>query len=337
MEQRKGRSSGQGVKLLLIRDYLYKYTNKENPKNAKEICDYLASKGVKAVPKTIYNDIFILQNDFGVPVEYNASKWGYYIKTPQFEPYELRLMVDSVQASKFITQEKAREISGKIKGMADNFTKGTLDRQALVSDRVRSMNESVMKDADRIHQAIATNRKIGFRYFHYSPDKNKGKNYSKSGQQYIVSPFVLSWNDGNYYLYAYDSEKKKFRNFRVDRMERISEPLLDKREGKDEFDKKGLTHQKAKVFGMYSGPEHIVRLRVLNTLADAVVDQFGKDIVMVPVDDKHFTIAVPVEVSPPFYAWVATFGRRMKILGPEAVVEGMKDFIRKVSSMYEDE
>jgi len=336
MAQGQGRSSGQGVKLLYIRDFLYTHTNKDNPKNAKEICAYLASKGIKASVKTIYNDIFLLQNDFGVPVEYNSKKWGYYITEPQFEPYELRLMVDSIQSSKFITQEKAREITRKIKHFADNYTKSSLDRQTFVPDRVRSMNDSVVKDSDHIHEAIATDRKIGFRYFHYSPSKENPKSYSKSGAQYIVSPYALSWNNGNYYLYAYDSEKKKFRYFRVDRMERISIPLPEKRDGREEYDAKNLTYQKAKVFEMYSGPEYTVRLRVQNRFADAIIDRFGKETIMVPDGNDHFIVALPVEISPPFFAWVATFGRGMKILSPDAAVDGMRDFLRKAAELYED-
>jgi predicted DNA-binding transcriptional regulator YafY len=118
--------------------------------------------------------------------------------------------------------------------MADIYTKESLNRQAYVAGRVRSQNESVVKDADRIHEAIATDRKIAFRYFHYTPSKDDPKTYSKSGERIIVSPYALMWNDGNYYLYAYAG--KKFRTYRVDRMEGISHPLLDKREGKDEGD-----------------------------------------------------------------------------------------------------
>ena len=143
------------------------------------------------------------------------------------------------------------------------------------------------------------------------------------------------WNDGNYYLYAYDG--KKFRTYRVDRMESISHPLLDKREGGDEYDKKNLTAQKAKVFGMYHGKEYNVRLRASNRIAHAVIDQFGKDIIMIPDDESHFTTNVAVEESPPFYAWIATFGKSIKILGPDAVIEGMKKFIGKVADMYKDE
>ena len=192
-----------------------------------------------------------------------------------------------------------------------------------------------MKDADHIHEAIAADRKIAFRYFHYTPNKDNPQTYSKSGERIIASPYALMWNDGNYYLYAYDG--KKFRTYRVDRMEGISHPLLDKRDGGDEYDKRNLTDQRAKVFSMYHGEAYNVRIRVHNRLADAVIDQFGKDTIMVPYDDNHFTVNVPVELSPPFYAWVATFGKSMKILSPEPAVEGMKKFLQKASEMYYDE
>ena len=332
----KGRSSGQGVKLLYIRDYLYAHATKDHPKNAKAIQAFLATQGIDADVKTIYNDIFRLQTDFGAPIEYNASKWGYYITTPLFEPYELRLMVDSIQASKFITQTEARTISQKITKLADVYTKDSLNRTAFVADRIRSVNERVVKDADRIHEAIATDRKIEFRYFHYTPSKDNPKSYSKSGEAYKVSPYALLWNYVNYYLYAYTAFKQ-FWMFRVDRMDNISKPLSEKREGKDEFRQQDIIVQKAKVFGMYRGDEYNVRLWVSNKLASAVIDQFGKDIVMIPAGDKHFTFTAPVDISPPFYAWVATFGDRLKILSPEPAVAGMKAFLKKAAEMYEDD
>lgn len=336
MAKGQGRSSGQGVKLLYIRDYLYTYTNKEHPKNAKHIVEYLASKDIEASPKTIYNDITRLRYDFGVPVEYNAKKWGYYITKPQFEPRELRWMVDSIQSSKFITQEKAREITNKIKRLADVYTKDTLNRQAYVPSRVRSMNDSVVAEADRIYEAIETRRKISFRYYHYTPNKDNPKTYSKSGGRYIVSPYALLWSDGNYYLYAF-TDKNVFRTFRVDRMENISHPLLEEREGEEEYREESLTNQEVKVFGMYHGQAERVRLLVSNHIADAVIDQFGKEVMMVPYDKGHFTVSVPVELSPPFYAWIATFGRSIKVLSPAAAVDGMKDFLRRASAMYQDE
>ena len=337
MAKGQGRSSGQGVKLLYIRDYLYHHATKEHPKNANAICDYLMTKGIDASPKTIYNDILRLQIDFGVPVEYNASKWGYYITEPEFEPHELRLMVDSIQASKFITQAKARTISQKIVKLADVYTRESLTRDAFVSGRVRSMNDSVVQDSDRIHRAIAENRKIGFRYYHYTPNKQNPKQYSKKGDLYIVSPYALLWDGGNYYLYAYITEKDEFRTFRIDRMEAITNPLSDKRDGEKAFKAAALTNQEYKVFQQYHGEKTRVRIRFINRLADAVIDQFGKDTMLIPIDDKHFTATLPVELSPPFFAWVATFGRGAKILFPQLAIDEMRKFIERVSDMYKDE
>lgn len=338
MAKGQGRSSGQGVKLLFIRDYLYSHATKEHPKNANEIKKHLAAQGIKADVKTIYNDILRLQVDFQAPIEYNASKWGYYITEPEFEPHELRLMVDSIQASKFITQTEARNITQKIAKLADIYTKpGLTSRHTWVSERVRSMNESVVRDSDRLHWAIAENRKIGFRYFHYTPSKENPKQYSKKGDLYIVSPYGLLWDSGNYYLYAYITEKNEFRTFRVDRMERITNPLPEKRDGETEFKAANITNQEFKVFQQYHGEKCRVRIRFINHLADAVIDQFGKDTMLIPTDEKHFTATLPVELSPPFFAWVATFGRGAKILTPEAAIYGMRTFIEKVSDMYKNE
>ena len=222
---RGGRSSGQGVKLLYIRDFLYANATKEHPQNANRIQDFLMTKDIEASTKTIYNDILRLREDFGVPVVYDAKRWGYYITEPEFKPYELRLMVDSIQSSKFITQTEARTLSQKIAKLGDIYTRPSLtDRHAVVADRVRSANEDVVRDADRIHLAIANNRKIRFRYFHYTPNRENNKKYSKNGDFYTVSPYAMLWDNGNYYLYAY-TEKGVFRTFRIDRMERISTPL----------------------------------------------------------------------------------------------------------------
>ncbi len=329
----------QGVKLLYIRDYLRKYTDMEHGKKADEICKYLATKGITASRKTIFNDIVRLQYDFGEPIEYSAKLRGYHITKPLFEPYELRLIIDSIQSSKFITRSEVQSITRKIKDFSDVYSKESLDRKAYVENRVRSMNDSVVKDSDKIHLAISKNRKIGFKYCHFSPNKKNPKTYSKNGELYIVSPMALHWDNGNYYLYAYDSEKQDFRSFRVDRMENITNPIDEAREGVEEFGKrkKQLELRDCKVFGMYHGKQYNVRMRFINHLADAVIDQFGKDLVFVPVDDNHFKVTLPVEISPPFFAWVATFGRGAKILHPAEVVDEMKKFIEKVSDMYKDE
>ena len=297
--------------------------------------DYLENQGYKIERKALYNDLATLESTFGLDLEYVAAKRGYILHNPPFEPYELRLMVESIQASKFITQRKANEICAKIKNqMADTHTQPSLNRKAYVAERIHSMNDSVVKEADKLHEAIESNKQIQFRYFHYSPDRGKKKTYSKSGAMYVVSPFSLYWDNGNYYLYAYDG--KRFRYFRVDRMEKI-ELSPSNRTGIEEYKKEHLKPQKAKVFQMYGGKEHRVKLRLRNELADAIIDQFGTEISMIPLDEEHFTVTVPIQVSPTFYAWVSTFGRRIKILEPDSVVEGMRTFLQKSLEMYKED
>ena len=325
------------IRILLLKKYLEANAGRNRYVKPQEIHNFLQEYDLDVEKKALYADFGVLMDYFGLELEYDYSKGGYRLLNPPFEPHELRLMVDGIQSSKFITQKKAQEITKKIKALAGKETLETLNRQAYVADRVRSMNDSVVKDADRIHAAIKGDWKIGFRYFHYSPAHGKEKTYSKSGQEYIVSPYALLWNNGNYYLYAYDSEKQKFRYFRVDRMENIGNPLPYRRDGREAFKEKDITSQKAKVFDMYGGTEYTVRIRFRNELADAVVDQFGKDVGMFPYDDEHFLIQVPVEISPPFFAWIATFGRRVKILSPEPVVEKMRDFLQRSMDMYKDE
>ena len=325
------------VRLLLLKQYLEANAGRSRIVKRRELEQLLAEHDMPVEKKTLYADFAALGDICGLQLDYDPHKKGYRLLNPPFEPYELRLLVDSVQSSKFITREKAREITAKLKKFAGKDTVESLNRENHVANRVRSMNDSVVKDDDRIHQAIYQDLKIGFRYFHYSPSTGHEKRYSKSGEQYIVSPYALLWNNGNYYLYAYDSEKEKFRYFRVDRMERISNPLPYHRDGKEQYSEKNITTHKAKVFDMYGGKEYNVRIRFRNELADAVIDQFGKDVQMFPVDTDHFVITEPIEISPPFFAWIATFGRRVKILSPEPVVEKMRDFLTRSLEMYKDD
>ena len=329
------------IRLFALREFLYDNADETHAIKFEDIRAFYFAKQFKLGKedgknnKTIYSDLHALQLA-GVEIEYSERAKGWILHNPPFEANEVRLIIDSVQASKFITQKKAASLTKKI---TENFGGGrrqNLNRYAYVYDRIRSQNDEVVSEIDRIHEAIAANRKISFRYFHYAPDRNRTKKYSKSGEDVIVSPFALYWSNGNIYLNAYDGKKMRF--YRVDRMEKISEkPLREKREGQDLFDAKDLTRQKAKVFDMYStGKVYNVKFRCHNHIASAVIDQFGKDIMMTADDAEHFTFTHPVDVSPPFFAWVATFGRSIKIVSPEPVVEEMRLFLQKSMDMYKD-
>ena len=326
-----------GERQFLLYRYLLENTCKGHVAPTKSINEHLAQYGIEIERKTLYTDLDVLRGTMGIDVVYDQHLKGYWVRNPRFEPYELRLIVDSIQSSRFITQAKANDLTRKIKELTDRYTASTLNRPGFVVERVHSMNESVVKDADRIYQAIENDFKIGFRYFHRTPDRSAPQKYSKDGDQYTVSPYALFWEDGNYYLYAYVSEEKKFMTFRVDRMDRITRPLPTAREGKELYRETEMTRRKAKVFGAFRGEEHLVKIRFINRLADVVFDQFGRDVMLMPADDGHFTVNVLVETSPPFFAWLSTFGKSAKILDPQPVVEEMKKFIGKLSEMYADE
>lgn len=321
-------------RIALLYRYLRENICKGHTVKAEEILTHYYNMGYPYEIKALYRDLHKFDDMEGVSIHYDARTKGYWMEQDGFEPYELRLIVDSIQSSKFITQEHARAITTKAMKLTDRHTRATLNRTAYVAGRVRSMNESVVKEADRLHAAIASNRKISFRYFHYAP--TKARRYSKSGGRYIVSPFALQWNDGNFYLHAYEDEMQKLRTFRIDRMEDIR-VMPNAREGRKALDTMDLNTYPSAVFSMFSGEECRVKLRCVNRLADVIFDRFGMDTMLIPDGTKHFTVSVPIEVSEPFYGWVCGFGKQMKILHPPQIVQGMQDFLEKISKMYEED
>lgn len=332
-------SSGTpAVRILLLYRFLIENTNKENVVKREDIFKYLEAHEIEPSKNTFYADMDFLRNA-GIDIVYNEKKQGYQVLNAPFEPSEVRLIVDSIQASKFLTQKRADELSQKVKEtLTDRHTRADLNRQAFVAGRSRSMNESVIKDTDKIYAAIAADSKIRFRYFHIEPNSSKTRKYSKATNgEYIVSPYALYWDRGYLYLYAY-TDKKDFRYFRVDRMDTIKGPLGIERDGKDEYKESNITRRKAKIFNMYGGKTYDVRMSFSNYLASSVIDEFGDNIVMIPDDEgKTFTFSAAVQVSPTFFSWIATFGKSAKILGPAEVVDKMKDFIEKLQEMYKDD
>ena len=335
------RNNGRAIseRLVILRDYLYANADRTHAVSMEDIQKEYFNAGIEneygdyVSIKTVYRDLKALEDIWKIRTQYVEKYKGYVLLNPPFEANEMRLIVDSVQASKFITQRKADALTKKIIKHFGNGRRQKLNRPAYVYNRIHSQNEEVVEEAAKLYDAIAADSKIGFRYFHLRPDRKR--EYSNGGRQINVNPFALYWSEGNLYLCAYDG--KKIRYYRVDRMERISAPLQEEREGKDIFDTKDLTAPKVKMFQMFDGKEYPVKMRFHNRLTDAVIDQFGRDMVMIPDGNKHFTFTAAVKVSPPFYAWVSTFGRSAKIISPPEAVKGMKDFLQKAAEMYKDD
>lgn len=327
------RSSYQKLKPLYIMNYLLQNSDEEHPVTIKQIVEYLGAQGISAERKSIYDDIEALRF-YGLDIIHvDAGRFqGYYVAQRNFELPELKLLVDSVQSSKFITHKKTMTLIRKIEKLASIHEAQLLQRQVYVKNRIKTMNESIYYNVDAIHDGISQNRKIQFKYFEYTVEKTR--HYRKDGAFYVVSPYALTWDDENYYMVAFDSEAGIIKHYRVDKMTDIS-TLEEHRDGKAAFEALDMAVYARKVFGMFSGEDVTVRLRFENHLVGAVLDRLGQDVMIVRDGDDHFTVSAEVVVSPQFFAWVCGFGTAAQIIGPEHVVREMADHVKGIAAMYE--
>ena len=329
------RSPRQKQKLLLIREYLERYTDEDHPVSTGELIEYLAARDVAAERKSIYDDMETLRA-FGVDVERarrgNASGW--YVAQRDFQLPELRLLVDSVQSSRFITRKKSLELIGKIERLASEHQARGLRRQVWVKNRIKSMNESIYYLVDDLHAAIDADRRIRFHYFQY--DARGKKKLRRGGAWYRLSPYALLWDNENYYLVGYDPQAGILKHFRVDKMTDVTDDGPG-REGAEVFAAQDMSAYTNAHFGMFSGETVRVRLEFSNDLAGAAVDRFGTDAILVPGREGTFTVTVDAAVNEPFFAWLCTFGDGVRILAPESAVQAMKEHVRKILSRYETE
>lgn len=327
------KSPNQKLKLLYLMKILLEQTDENHRITMTEIIENLASYNISAERKSLYNDIESLRL-YGLDIIgiQEGRTYFYYVGSRRFELAELKLLVDSVQSAKFITAKKSSELIKKLEGLASRYEASKLHRQVFVAGRVKTMNESIYYNVDRIQTVIGENSKITFQYFQWNVEKKMELRHD--GAVYKVSPWALSWNDGNYYLIAYDGEKGIIKHFRVDKMLHI-ELNGEKREGKQVFQSFDMAAYARKMFGMYGGKEERVRLECENSFAGVIIDRFGKDVTLNRLDDTHFFVNVEAAVSRQFLSWVIGLGEGVKITGPESVVARMKDEIRRLMRQYQ--
>lgn len=326
------KGENQKLKLLYLLDILNKYTDDEHTITMQEIVKKLHTCGVNAERKTLYNDLEELRK-YGVDIigEKDGLGYNYHIGNRKFELAELKLLVDAVQSSRFITKAKSKELIKKLNELTSKYHADELSHQVYVAGRVKTMNESIYYNVDLIHTAISADVKISFRYFMW--DENKKQVYRRGGAYYSVSPWGLTWDDENYYLIGYDDEYEAIRYYRVDKMKKIA--LTDKkREGKDSFKSVDMAAYSKKRFGMFDGEETEVELLCDNEMAGVIIDRFGRDTPFVRRDEEHFVALVSVAVSIQFLGWVMSLGDGIKIIGPKRVVERMRDEVRRLETTY---
>lgn len=320
----------QKKKLLALQQILLTLTDEEHPLTTRELIDELARWGIQAERKSLYDDLEVLRS-FGLDVQCRKGHTpGWFVGERQFELPELKLLVDAVQSSKFITRRKSDSLIRKLESLASSYQARQLQRQVFVADRVKTMNESIYYNVDKLHTAIGARRAVSFRYFDYNSSKKKV--FRREGQRYMVSPYGLVWDNENYYLVGYASDHGEVRHYRVDKMSDIDVTSLPlEGEAAGSFDMAGYAR---KHFGMFSGADAAVTLRCREELAGVVLDRFGQEAMLVPEEGGTFTVIVTVVVSPQFWGWLFGLGDGVKLLSPSWAAAEYRERLEEVAKQY---
>ena len=325
------KSDNQKLKIFYILDYLEQNSHADHPVRAAELIEVLKNRhDILCERKTVYSDIAALQ-DFGVDIiSVPGKNGGYYIASRNFELPELKLLIDAVQSSRYLTEKKSRELIEKLCTQCNEQDAKLMRRNVLVSGRVKSMNETIYYSVDAIQEAITQGKQITFRYF----DWDLGGKRKYRDRSYVASPYGLCQDNENCYLLAF-SERHGITSYRVDRMTDIAVTELDRIPCPELTGNKLVEHAN-RLFQMYSGDTTEVKLRFHRSLINVVVDRFGKDIMLIPDGEEHFNFTVKIAVSPMFLSWVIGFGDKATILYPASVVESCKALCRSAMTQYPD-
>lgn len=359
-----GKRPNHKLKPYVVLQYLLKKTDENNPKSANDIILYLAGKSIFAERRSIYKDIeeinkvhLMLQENCDIEdaedmlfyddednlklVVYDKHKKGFYVKQRDFDFTDIRLLAECVYSAKFITEGQAKRLVNSICDLGSDKEADKIKHNAFLTDRVKTNNKEVLANIAAINEAMSkklgglphTPEKITFKYLKYTIKDVKQQVERRKGAEYKVSPYQLLINDGNYYLLAYDDHAQDMRTYRVDRMKDVSftgEP----RDGEKVFAAIDLKSYTQRVFSMFGGEQKMIRLRCINSLLDTVVDRFGTDAIYMNAENYHFEVHAKVEISDQFFGWVLGFGKKMKILAPDDVVDQFKAYIDKIRSAY---
>ena len=321
------KSEGQKLRILYILDYLRLESDEEHPVSTQKLIDMLDAKGIHAERKTIYDDISRL-NEYGYEIlqVQNRLGGGYYLGTRKFELAELKLLVDAVQSSRFITRKKSKELIKKLEDEVSRYDCSKLKRQVYVAERVKTDNERIYYNIDGIHQGIQTNHKISFIYMDWNAKKQL---VPRGNDAKVVSPWALIWRDDNYYLAAFDGTDGIMKHYRVDKMKDVT-VLEDRREGLEQFEQVDLAQYSNRTFGMFGGREEIVTLEFPERLIGLLIDRFGKEISIRKGENDCFLGRVRLKVSGQFFGWLSGIGKEIRIASPESVREEYKTWLEEI-------
>lgn len=327
----------QKLKLLYLMKIMLEQTDEEHGLTSAEIIEKLAGYGISSERKSLYDDLDKL-GVFGIDIcRTKSNTTRYYVASREFEVAELKLLVDAIQSSKFITHKKSYELIKKLEHLVSVHQGKELERQVYVTNRVKTVNEKIYYNVDTLHSAISNDRQITFRYMqwrlNFDSERRIEKAPRKNGELYRISPWALCWDDENYYLIGYDKGAEMIKHYRVDKMEAIT-VSQDRREGEECFNSFDLAGYAKKVFSMFGGEEVQVKFSVDNSLVGVIADRFGKDVFITRESDTTFNLTANVVLSPQFYGWVFALSDKIKILSPQSAVDDFNRQLKAISEIY---
>ena len=326
------KGTNQKLKLYRLAQIMLNKTDEEHYLTMPEIISELEKNDITAERKSLYTDLKMLE-ELGIEIEgeQRGKLFYYHVIGREFELAELKLLVDSIQSSKFITARKTNELIKKLEMFCSENEAKQLQRQLYVQDRIKTMNESIYYSVDAIHNAIGANKKIKFQYFNWNDKKEMVLRHD--GEFYYVSPWALSWDDENYYLVAYDSKNEKIKHYRVDKMIKLS-VVDEKREGRSLFERFNGADYAKKNFSMFGGKETSVTVKLKKSMCGIFIDRFGKDINFISVDNDYCTVRLQVALSAHFLGWIFALGEEVSIIGPDEVLDYVRQEVARIYGQY---
>lgn len=326
------KSANQKRKLLVLAEILQRETDEAHPMTLEQLREALAAQDIGAERKSLYDDLEQLRLHGLDVVTVRDRQVRYYCGQRLFDLPELRLLVDAVHSSKFITQRKSQQLIDKLESLTSRHQAGQLQRQVLVAGRIKHMNESIYYTVDSLQAAITEDKQVTFRYFDW--DSQKQRRLRREGAAYQVSPWTLLWDDENYYLIAYDSFAGELRHYRVDRMLQVA-ATVHPREGEAAFRGMDMSGFSRKTFGMFHGEERYVVLDCAAWASGVILDRFGQEVILMPTEEG-FRVRVPVVVSPQFFAWLTGFGGDIRLAEPGDVVTEYREYLEKILDAHKE-
>lgn len=318
------KGSNQKLKLSILCKIMQEKTDDEHSLTLAQIIKELQKYDITAERKSLYDDFKCMEDYLGIEVikEQIGRETFYHVGSREFELAEVKLLIDAIQSSKFISKSKSDELIKKMNTFVSEHQAKQLKRQVYVNDRIKTMNESIYYSVDAIHTAISSNKQIEFLYCSWTFDKKLEPR--KNGQKYKVSPWALTWADENYYLVAYDSAAGKVKHYRVDKMMKLS-ISEERREGEEHFKNFDMTTYALENFSMFGGEIRRVHIEFPNEKVGIFIDRFGKDITIRKAGEDRSMIAGDVAVSMQFFGWIFSLGNGVKVTGPTDVVDKVKE------------